>query len=194
MKTANAPVYYFASLFPLLCPSTNTHASIVKRQTGPHIASVRPLYSPRGSSVLFKTLRSSSGWERCVSYSAVWHQGMHSYTLRFLRLTRSLSLFLSAPLLSDLQEWQQRELREEEGGLWRQGYRALALSERRDRIKQKMIYCGQCSPLSPLSFVLPVCLCVSVGVRTAGQHLSSADLRCCALTSCHVNTSTVSAL
>ena len=44
-----------------------THMSIVIRRVGPHISSAEPQYSQRGSALFFKPLRSSAGWERCVS-------------------------------------------------------------------------------------------------------------------------------
>lgn len=109
--------------------------------------------------------------------------------LSLLVYSLSLSLCVSLPLVSDLQEWQQRELGEEKGRPWRQGYTAFSPSERGDRIKQKKGTTMWRKPPPPLvSFFLVSCLSLRWGSSYGATHLSSADLRPCALTSCHVNT------
>lgn len=83
---------YFISLVPLLCRSTDT--SIVMRRAGPYISLAEPQYSQRGSGLFFKPLRSSVGWDRCMSWSTVWHLGMHCYA------TLPPSLLVYSPALA----------------------------------------------------------------------------------------------
>lgn len=88
-----------------------------------------------------------------------------SVSARLFSCSRSLSL----PLVSDLQEWQQRELGEEEQWLWRQGYRVLSTSEREETTSNKSELLWRMLPHSSLSFSFPVCL--SAGVRATRQHI-----------------------
>lgn len=185
-ENCTAAIQNSTSLVPLLCRSTDT--SIVIRRAGPYISLAEPQYSQRGSGLFFKPLRSSVGWDRCTSWSTVWHLGMHSYATlppSLLVYSPALAPFL-CPCVSDLQEWQQRELGEEEQWLWRQGYRALSTSERGDHIKQKWATVANAGPL--LSFFLISCLSLCWGSSYMATHSSSADLRPCALTGFHVNT------
>ena len=155
------------------------HQQSLGRQRGDQLRSPSPSEAPRGG--------------RDVWAGGIWGCRSTHHTSSISACLFSLSLFLcvSLPLVSDLQEWQQRELGEEEGRPWRQGYAAFSPSERGDRIKQKNeLLCGESSPPTPrlVSFFLVSCLSLRWGSSYGATHLSSADLRPCALTSCHVNT------
>lgn len=69
-----ATIQNSSPLVLLLCQST--HTSIPIRRAGPLISLAEPRYSQKGSALFFKPLRSSVGWERCMSWSTVWHLGM----------------------------------------------------------------------------------------------------------------------
>lgn len=159
-ENCTAAIQNSISLVPLLCRSTDT--SIVMRRAGPYISLAEPQYSQRGSGLFFKPLRSSVGWDRCMSWSTVWHLGMHCYA------TLPPSLLVYSPALAPFL-WQQRELREEEQWLWRQGYRVLSTSEREETTSNKSELLWRMLPHSSLSFSFPVCL--SAGVRATRQHI-----------------------
>lgn len=91
-ENCTAAIQNSTSLVPLLCRSTDT--SIVIRRAGPYISLAEPQYSQRGSGLFFKPLRSSVGWDRCMSWSTVWHLGMHSYA------TLPASLLVYSPALA----------------------------------------------------------------------------------------------